>query len=74
MVRISDGGVEVDTIGKKAGRGPYLCRTPECWEVGMKGGRLEHALRLVLTRDNREELTAYGKAFYKESIGGKGTG
>jgi hypothetical protein len=61
IVRTSDGNVEVDTSGKKAGRGAYLCRAPECWEVGLKGGRLEHALRASLTQDNREQLTRYGK-------------
>ena len=73
LVRISDGSVEVDTSGKKAGRGAYLCRVGECWQVGLKGGRLEHALRLTLTQDNREQLIMYGKAFYKESSSGKGT-
>jgi len=61
IVRMSDGNVEVDTSGKKAGRGAYLCRAPECWEVGLKGGRLEYALRTRLTQDNRELLTRYGK-------------
>ena len=61
IVRTSDGNVEVDIIGKKAGRGAYLCRAPECWEVGLKGGRLEYALRTRLTQDNREQLTRYGK-------------
>lgn len=61
LVCISDGNVEVDTSGKKAGRGAYLCRTPECWEVGLKGGRLEYTLRTRLTQDNREQLARYGK-------------
>ena len=61
LVRISDGGVEVDTDGRKAGRGAYLCRARECWEVGLKGSRLEHALRTSLAQDNREQLIRYGK-------------
>ena len=61
IVHTSDRNVEVDTSGKKAGRGAYLCRAPECWEVGLKGGRLEYALRTRLTQDNREQLTRYGK-------------
>lgn len=56
VVRISDGSVEVDTSGKKAGRGAYLCRTVECWETGVKSGRIEHTLRTTLTPDNREQL------------------
>ena len=61
LVRISDISVGVDTSGRKAGRGAYLCRARECWEIGLKGGRLEHALRANLTQDNREQLTGYGK-------------
>lgn len=61
LVRISDGSVEVDTSGKKAGRGAYLCRTRECWEFGLKGGRLEHTLRTTLTQDNREQLIRHGE-------------
>jgi len=60
LVRIS-GGVEVDTGGKRAGRGAYLCPAPECWEIGLKKGRLEHTLRTALTQDNREQLIRYGK-------------
>jgi len=61
LVRIADGRVEVDTSGKKAGRGAYLCRAPGCWETGLKGRQLERVLRTTLTQDNREELIRYGK-------------
>jgi predicted RNA-binding protein YlxR (DUF448 family) len=61
LVRISGGGAEVDPAGKKVGRGAYLCPAPECWEIGLKKGRLEHTLRTVLTQDNREQLIRYGK-------------
>ena len=56
LVRVSDGRVEVDTSGKKAGRGAYLCGVQECWETGLKGDKLEHVLRTALTQDNREQL------------------
>jgi predicted RNA-binding protein YlxR (DUF448 family) len=54
LVRISDGSVEFDTSGKRAGRGAYLC--PECWDVGLKDSQLKRALRTTLTPDNREQL------------------
>ena len=60
LVRTAESSVEVDVKGKKPGRGAYLCRTPRCWEVGLKGGRLEHTLRTTLTRDNREQLVKFG--------------
>ena len=59
---LSDGSVEVDVSGKKAGRGAYLCRARECWEAGLKGSRLEHALRFTLTQGNRAQLIEYGKS------------
>lgn len=62
LVHVADGSVEVDTSGKKVGRGAYLCPTQECWEAGLKGSRLEYTLRTTLTQDNREQLIQYGKS------------
>ena len=61
LVRLTDGSVEVDASGKKAGRGAYLCGVAECWQAGLQGGRLERVLRTALTADNREQLIRYGK-------------
>jgi len=61
LVRVSDGSVEVDPGGKKAGRGAYLCRSQGCWEVGLRGSQLEHVLRTTLIQNNREQLIRYGK-------------
>ncbi len=65
LVRISDEGVEVDVGGRKAGRGVYLCPSRECWEIGLKSGRLEHSLRTTLTQDNRERLIRFGEDLFK---------
>jgi len=70
-VRISDESVEIDISGKKAGRGAYLCLAQECWEIGLKGGRLEHSLRTTLRQDNREQLIRLGKDLLKERVSGK---
>ena len=67
LVRVADNSVEVDTSGKKAGRGAYLCQAPECWEIGLKGGRLEYTLRTTLTQNNREQLTKYGQTLLCQS-------
>ncbi|MFC2002345.1 RNase P modulator RnpM [Chloroflexota bacterium] len=61
LVRTPENRVDVDTEGKKAGRGAYLCPAPECWETGLKSNRLEHALRTTITPDNREQMIRYGK-------------
>ena len=65
LVRIADSSVEVDTGGKKPGRGAYLCRAQECWEIGFKGGRLEHTLGTTLTRYNRVQLVRFGEYLFK---------
>ena len=62
LVHRLSGIVEVDTSGKKAGRGAYLCPVRECWEAGLKGNRLEHTLGVTLTKNNREQLLEYGKS------------
>lgn len=73
LVRISDGSVEVDTSGKKAGRGAYLCRDQRCLEIGLRGNQLGHVLRTTLTQNNLEYLIRYGKdkTFCKELSSGK---
>jgi hypothetical protein len=64
LIRLAgkDGVVEVDTQGKKIGRGVYLCPFSECWETGLKGNRLEHALKTSMTWENRTTLLEYGKS------------
>ncbi len=64
----SDKGVEVDLSGKKAGRGAYLCPTQECWAIGLRGGQLEHSLKVTFTRDNRERLVSFGQDLFKEGV------
>jgi len=66
LVRIADGSVEIDTSGKKTGRGAYLCRMRACWESGLKGGRLEYTLRTTLTQDNREQLIKHGETLLNQ--------
>ncbi len=65
LVQLASGGVEVDLMGKKAGRGVYLCPSSSCWEMGLKKDRLEHALRTRITPENRQQLIMYGKELYQ---------
>jgi predicted RNA-binding protein YlxR (DUF448 family) len=59
IVRTPSGAVEVDETGKKAGRGAYLCASPACWAEALKKGRLDSALRVKLSADDRLRLTQY---------------
>ena len=63
LVRAAEGLVEVDETGRKAGRGAYLCRREECWETGIKRGRLEYNLKTTLSPENREKLMEFGRSF-----------
>jgi uncharacterized protein len=61
LVRLVRTGVhvEIDPTGKKAGRGAYLHRVRACWEIGLKGNRIEQALRIKLTPADRQALQEY---------------
>ena len=61
VVRTPQGGVEIDPRGKEAGRGAYLCRRQECWEIGLKRRRLQHALKSEIVSEQCAELMAYSK-------------
>ena len=56
------GVVEVDTSGRKPGRGAYLCQSSTCWQKGVNRGKLEHALRGKIDADNRAKLMKFGMA------------
>ena len=58
----SAGEVRIDLTGREAGRGAYLCPFRECWEAGLKSNRLEHALKVNLTLENRQVLVEYGSS------------
>src|SRR5215208_875372 len=59
IVRSGEGRVEVDETGKRAGRGAYLCHRPACWQDALKKGRLDAALKVKLSADDRLKITEY---------------
>ena len=63
VVRTPDGRIEIDERGKMPGRGAYLCRDRSCWEDGICGERLDHALKAKLGTEDRERLRVYGQQF-----------
>jgi predicted RNA-binding protein YlxR (DUF448 family) len=52
-------GVQVDTTGKLPGRGAYLHPYQNCWQAVLRGGRIEQALRVRLSEENRQALLNY---------------
>ena len=65
LVRTCDGNIELDSAGKKNGRGAYVCPTRDCWEKALTGKQLERTLRRNISKENREELIISGKALFK---------
>ena len=69
LIRVVRAGerVELDLTGKKAGRGAYVCREAACWEVALKKGRLDAALRTKLAPADRQRLADFA-ASLKEAV------
>lgn len=61
----TENAVEIDLSAKKSGRGAYLCPVYECWELGLKGNKLEHTLRTKISSPNRQSLMAFGQTLPK---------
>lgn len=65
LVRTSSGSVEIDSTGKKEGRGAYICPEPACWEKALKGKQLAVTLRTEITQADREKLLKNGEDLIK---------
>lgn len=48
VVRSPEGEITIDLIGKKPGRGAYLCRNAECLKRARRARRLESALEVTI--------------------------
>jgi uncharacterized protein len=58
VVRLPDGGLALDTTGRRAGRGAYLCADGACWATALKRGAIQHALGTELPADLLAQLQA----------------
>jgi uncharacterized protein len=70
LVRTSDNLIKIDLTGRLAGRGAYLCLTKECWETGIRGGKIEQSLRVNLSAEDRALILGQGQDLIEEkSVG-----
>ena len=67
VVRTPDGPVEIDPTGKRSGRGAYVCRLRDCWQVAVRRKALDRALKTELTPADREALATFGN---QQPLGG----
>lgn len=51
VVKNKEGEVSIDLIGKKPGRGAYICRNAECLEKAFKTKRLEKNLEIKIDEE-----------------------
>ena len=61
VVRTQTGSVQVDSTGKKPGRGAYLCHDRSCWDKALKKNRLDHTLRGPISSEDRLTLQDYAQ-------------
>ena len=61
-----EGKLEIDTRGKKSGRGAYLCKSLDCWNAGLKKKKIEHALKCHVTSEQLMELQVYVKTIVND--------
>ncbi len=62
LVRTPEGQVEVDTTGRRPGRGAYLCSNRTCWERALHRRALNRALRTILTQEEVARLSQYAQS------------
>ena len=57
VVRAPDGNIELDLVGKKSGRGVYVCKKLDCFKKARKARRFETALECLIPEEVYERLT-----------------
>ncbi len=58
IVRTPDGRIEVDTSGRRPGRGAYVCHQDACISQAITKGALGRALKTSLPTEVRDLLAA----------------
>lgn len=56
VLRTTDGSIELDTTGKKNGRGAYLCMTKECLMKARKNKGLERSFKMKIPDELYENM------------------
>lgn len=62
VVKSPEGEISLDFTGKKSGRGAYICKSTECFQIARKSRRFEKSFSCKIEKDVYEvmenELTA----------------
>lgn len=58
VVKSPDGEVSLDLTGKKAGRGAYVCKNPECLRKARKKRAFERSFRIAIDPEVYDKMEA----------------
>ena len=58
LVASQDGEIALDPVGKKPGRGAYVCRSRQCLEQAIRGRKLDRGLKTRVDEKVIAALTA----------------
>ncbi len=56
IVKSKDNIIEVDTTGKKSGRGAYICKDEECLKKLIKSKRLQRVFEMDIPSEVYEDI------------------
>ncbi len=56
VVRNNEGEISIDLVGKKPGRGAYICRSADCLEKAIKAKRLDKAFETTIGSEVYDDL------------------
>lgn len=56
VVRTPEGDVVIDLVGKKSGRGAYICKSVSCFEKALKSKRIERCLEVEIPESVYDEM------------------
>ena len=51
VVKSKEGDISLDLIGKKSGRGAYICKSVECFEKARKARKFERSFSCMISED-----------------------
>ena len=69
VVRSPEGEVSLDPVGKKSGRGAYVCRNADCLKRAIRQKQLERQLDVTLPPATAEALPAAMEAAQEAAHG-----
>ena len=62
IVKTPEGTISIDTRGRIAGRGAYLCPSLVCWQTGLESNKLDYVLKTKIAPEERKRLLAEGRS------------